>query len=87
MVVRATAEAPVVEKKASSDSHAPSVDLFVIEVFGLNCRGARSQERKLGPLERGGTLSGDAAAGKASPKMNFFVVGSKEASRGYGWEL
>ncbi|KAG2436638.1 hypothetical protein HXX76_006166 [Chlamydomonas incerta] len=48
VVVRATAEAPVVDKK----------------------------ERKLGPLERGGTLSGDAAAGKdAGEKARAMATG------------
>ncbi|GLC39004.1 hypothetical protein PLESTB_001772400 [Pleodorina starrii] len=53
VVVRATAEAPVVERK----------------------------ERKLGPLERGGTLSGDQAAGKdAGDKARAMATGVTAAA-------
>ncbi len=64
VVVRATAEV-VVEKKVNTDFHLALVDLYIIKyILTLNCDVAL-QERKLGPLERGGTLSGDQAAGKA----------------------
>lgn len=65
MVVRATAEV-VVEKKVCTDFTIETVDLKLL--YHRNTHDL--QERKLGPLERGGTLSGNQAAGKARSRLN-----------------